>query len=83
MREILNRIGLPALLEQTAEECSELAQACLKYARLLRQENPTPKTEQECVCELMEDLLYQIKDVLDVRTGSNWYCGSAERGESE
>lgn len=35
MREILNRIGLPALLEQTAEECSELAQACLKYARLL------------------------------------------------
>ena len=56
MREILNRIGLPALLEQTAEECSELAQACLKYARLLRQENPTPKTEQECVCALMEEI---------------------------
>lgn len=56
MREILNRIGLPALLEQTAEECSELAQACLKYARLLRQENPTPKTEQECVCALIEEI---------------------------
>ena len=42
MNDIIDSIGLPAVLEQLAEECSELAQASLKYARLLRGENPTP-----------------------------------------
>lgn len=60
MREILNRIGLPALLEQTAEECSELAQACLKYSRAVRGENPTPKSFEECE----KDLAEEIADVL-------------------
>lgn len=36
---LVDAIGKPALLEQTAEECTELAQACLKYARYLRAEN--------------------------------------------
>lgn len=36
-------IGEPAMLEQTAEECTELAQACLKYARYLRGENKVHK----------------------------------------
>lgn len=36
-------IGEPAMLEQTAEECTELAQACLKYARYLRGENKAHK----------------------------------------
>lgn len=36
---LVDAIGKPALLEQTAEECTELAQACLKYARYLRGEN--------------------------------------------
>lgn len=48
MKNIVDRIGLPALLEQTAEECTELAHACLKEARRLRGENPTPKTTPEC-----------------------------------
>ena len=56
MTEILDIIGLPALLEQLAEECAELAQASLKYARLLRGENPTPKTEQECLESLTEEM---------------------------
>ena len=55
MNDIIDTIGLPAVLEQLAEECSELAQASLKYARLLRGENPTPKTEQECLESLMEE----------------------------
>ena len=46
MNDIIDTIGLPAMLEQLAEECSELAQASLKYARLLRGENPTPKTRR-------------------------------------
>lgn len=36
MKTIVDRIGKPALLEQTAEECTELAHACLKEARRLR-----------------------------------------------
>ena len=40
-------IGTAATYEMLAEECSELAQACLKYARILRGENPTPKTQAE------------------------------------
>lgn len=54
--EVIRMIGEPALLEQLAEECSELAQAALKLARLERGENPTPKTEEECVKDLIEEL---------------------------
>ena len=32
----------PALYEQLAEECTELAHAALKVARIIRDENPTP-----------------------------------------
>ena len=40
-------IGTPALLEQCAEECTELAQACLKMARKYRGENPTPASKAD------------------------------------
>lgn len=56
--EVIRSLGEPALLEQLAEECSELAQAALKLARLERGENPTPKTEEECVVNLLEELGY-------------------------
>ena len=56
MNDIIDSIGLPAVLEQLAEECSELAQASLKYARFLRGENPTPKTEKECRDALVEEV---------------------------
>lgn len=45
-----------AMLEQTAEEASELAHAASKLARKLRGENPTPKTEQECITALNEEI---------------------------
>ena len=41
---MIEQIGLPAMLEQMAEETAELTQALLKYSRKLRNENPTPKT---------------------------------------
>ena len=56
MNDIIDTIGLPAVLEQLAEECAELAQASLKYARLLRGDNPTPKTESECLEALTEEM---------------------------
>lgn len=49
-------IGIPALMEGTAEECSELAQAALKYARKLREENPTEKTKEEIIRSLNEEI---------------------------
>lgn len=40
---ILETLGTEAVLEQLAEEASELSQAALKLARKLRGVNPTPK----------------------------------------
>lgn len=56
MSTIVDHIGVPALLEQTAEECCELAQACLKMARKLRDENPTPKSIEDIRESLVEEL---------------------------
>ena len=53
---IVEKIGLPALMEQCAEECAELAQACLKISRLYRGENPTPKSMEDCRIDLEEEL---------------------------
>lgn len=53
---IIEKIGEPAVLEQLAEECSELAQAALKLTRKMREENPTPKTESECLESLKEEM---------------------------
>lgn len=56
---VINAIGKPAMLEQTAEEAVELAQACLKYARYLRKENPTPKSLEE----IKENFFEEIADI--------------------
>lgn len=53
---IVNEIGLPAALEQCAEECSELAQTCIKMSRFLRNENPTPKCQSEIVSSIAEEM---------------------------
>ena len=49
----------PALLEQTAEEATELAHACLKYARILRGENPTPISAEDA----QEQVILEAADV--------------------
>lgn len=57
--KIVDQIGVPALLEQMAEECCELAQACLKMARKLRDENLTPKSIED----IRDNLVEEIADV--------------------
>lgn len=52
---IAEHIGVEALLEQTAEECTEMAHACLKMARKLRDENPTPVSIESCLEKLTEE----------------------------
>lgn len=74
---IVEHIGVPALLEQLAEECCELAQASLKMARKLRDENPTPKSIEDIRDNLVEEIadvelcinrITYETDIADVRT---------------
>ena len=76
MNDIIDHIGLPAVLEQLAEECGELTQAALKLARLRRGENPTPKTEKECRDALVEEMA-DVQLVIDLLTMSG-VIGDAE-----
>lgn len=55
MSIIVDSIGVAAVLEQCAEECMELGQACLKMSRKLRDENPTPKTFDDLYHDLIEE----------------------------
>lgn len=48
-------IGEAATLEMLAEECTELAQAALKLARIIRGENYTPDKEDKIRCSVMEE----------------------------
>lgn len=50
-----DHIGEPAMYEQMAEECTELAKAALKMARIIRNENPTPVTESEAYKNIIEE----------------------------
>lgn len=49
-------IGKPAMLEQTAEECIELAHACLKLARDMRGDNATHKDVKDIYDNLNEEM---------------------------
>jgi hypothetical protein len=53
--DILKEIGEAAALEQLAEECAELGKAALKMARIIRGENPTPRTADSVRDELSEE----------------------------
>lgn len=46
----------PARYESLAEECTELAQAALKMARLIRGENPTPIKRGEAETNLQQEI---------------------------
>lgn len=56
---IVEKIGTPAMYEMLAEECTELAHEALKMARIIRGENPTPKTMKE----VEKDLIEEVTDV--------------------
>lgn len=79
--EVIRSLGEPALLEQLAEECAELAHATLKLARLERGENPTPKTEEECVENLLEELgdVNLCMSVVEANRGIHIRCLSVDK----
>ena len=72
MKSIIETIGEAAALEQLAEECTELAQAALKLARKKRGENPTPKTEQECIVSFMEEVA-DVELCKSILEGCGWW----------
>lgn len=53
--KMIDNIGRAAMLEQFAEEATELAHAALKMARVERGENPTPVTWGEANQSLIEE----------------------------
>ena len=78
MEKIFEKVGEPALLEQLAEECGELAMAALKVghtvqkmARIDRGENPTPRTLEECMEEFHEEAA-DLEVTLEVMMLSPW-----------
>ena len=56
LRTILFTLTTEELLAQLAEECAELSQAALKLIRARTGRNPTPRTAQECVESLAEEM---------------------------
>lgn len=71
--QVIEAIGLPAVLEQCAEELAELTQASLKMARKLRGENPTPVTHAQAAEHLHEELgdVRLCLNVLDAAMGGD------------
>lgn len=68
--EVGRYIGIPALLEQRAEECAEFSKACLKLARKIRNENPTPADTNDIIINVNEeasDVLVCIDSLLESR----------------
>jgi len=67
MGDIEILIGKAALLEQLAEEATELAKAALKQARIIRGENPTPVTINEAYASVMEEYADVVQCARELR----------------
>ena len=70
-----------ALYEQLAEECAELGHAALKYARVLRKENPTPVTGAEALRRIVEEYsdLALVARMLGIVADDEIMCDKARR----
>lgn len=66
MSNIEKMIGKAALLEQLAEEASELTKAALKQARILRGDNPTPVTEDKACADVIEEYTDVIQCAMEL-----------------
>lgn len=63
---IAEKIGPAALVGQGAEECCELAQALLKYQRIVEGVNPTAiMTEQDAVDNITEEIA-DVKNLIEL-----------------
>lgn len=78
---ILDSMSEAALYEQLAEECCELAHACLKKARLIRGENPTPLGSYDIDCMIEEEYtdVSLVSSMLDLNVDENMYWKKIDR----
>jgi hypothetical protein len=69
------------LLDQLAEECTELAHAALKASRIMRGENPTPVNIREAESKLVEEWtdLCLVADVMGLNLDEDIYDGKLNR----
>ena len=69
--EIVRRTSRVSRIELLAEEAAELAAAASKYARILRDENPTPVSEETAWKALLEEYsdVVGVAQTLMVRPG--------------
>lgn len=75
------KLSEAALYEQLAEECTELAHACLKKSRLLRGENPTPLTKSD-IDEMVDEEYTDVRLVahlLYLHVNNNIYWSKLDR----
>ena len=79
MKEIIDKVGESAILEQLAEECAELAKASLKLSRVMRKENPTPVT----VNAAFDNLVEEIGDVRLLLSVTDFMYGGIDTQETE
>ena len=85
--DLIDIIGAPAMLEQTAEEAVEVAKAALKLARFMRGENKVHgKTEEELYENLAEEMadvyicFYEVqRSLIDVGKVLDWEAAKTKR----
>ena len=70
--DIIKEIGAAAVFEQLAEECTELAHAALKMARIIRGENPTPATRNEARKALNEEA-GDVLNCIEILARDYWF----------
>lgn len=70
-----------SLYEQLAEECVELAHACQKKARKLRDENPTPMKTDEIDKNVVEEYtdVRLVAHLLNIDVDAQLYWEKSER----
>ena len=78
---VKDTIGIAALYEQLAEECTELGKAALKKSRKLRGENPTPLTNEEIDANVIEELtdIQLVADTLGIEYDKDIYTNKLNR----
>lgn len=81
LETISSRTKTVTLLDQLAEECTELAHAALKASRILRKENPTPVTLHEAESMVIEEWtdLCLVADVIGLNLDEDIYDAKLNR----
>ena len=84
IESIYSRTKTVTLLDQLAEEATELAHAALKTSLIMRGENPTPVTLRDAEAMVTEEWtdLCLVADVIGLSLDEDVYDGKLNRWEN-